>query len=165
MKLWVLIAVAGIAIVAMSAIHFFDRPGRGDVAPAFELPSIRGGNVSLSEFRGKTVVLVFFATWCGTCREEFPSLNQLAQDYNDKGLVVLAVSEDSNLQDLRYFEGIYKPSFDILWDKNGAVADIYQSFSVPEALTIDINGVIRHRHAGFTDWGNRALIDEIIKAE
>ena len=76
-----MIAIAGIAILAMSALQYLTRPGRGDVAPLFSLSALDGKSISIEDFRGKPVLLHFWATWCGSCIKEMPSLSRLDKDF------------------------------------------------------------------------------------
>ena len=140
-------------------------------APNFKLP-LRGSgkDLSLSQLRGQVVMLNFWASWCGPCREELPLLSKFAEDLREEGLAVLAVAEDdarSRPAMLAYVREL-KPSFLVLMDDDGVVADSYESWSVPETLFVDREGTIRWRHAGPVDWSsakNRQRVEALIRGE
>ena len=153
-RLWIVLAIAGIAIIAVSAFHYFTRPGAGDAAPAFELLSADGKSVNLEGYRGSPVLLHFWASWCGPCQWELPRLAQAVPSLASEGLAVLAVSEDDEQNQGAMLAAVREAQlpFPVLLDGNGRVADAYESWSVPETFFIDREGVIRWRHAGPVDW-------------
>lgn len=154
--------IAGIAIIAMSAYQFMTRLSSGDIAPPIELSTLDGKKVSLTEFRGRPVIVHFFATWCGVCQQEFPMLNSFNEYAKKEGFVFMAISEDANKKDLETFLNFTKPSFDVLVDANGKIADSYQSFGVPETFLIDKKGVVAWRRAGAIDWASKSVRDEFL---
>ena len=150
----------------MSAFHFFSRPSRGDPAPSFSLRSMSGAEIALDDFRGRPVLLHYWATWCGVCRQEFPSLIAFAREMAPEGLVLLAISEDGAggegaIDEFFRFES---PPFPILLDPEGAAADAYMSWGVQETVLVDSDGLIMWRRAGPVDWNGpemRALVREV----
>jgi len=166
-RIWIFIVIAGIGLVAMSAYHFLNRPGRGDIAYAFILNDLSGKPVSLADYRGKAVLLAFWASWCVYCRSEFPLLIQLNKDYNEKGLEVLIISEDT-LKDeyaLKSFLKEHPSDLKILLDIDALIADKFQSFGVPEFLLINRSGVIMRRLSGPVNWASdkaKGYIGEIL---
>ncbi|MFA5811436.1 MAG: TlpA disulfide reductase family protein [bacterium] len=167
-RLWIFLLIAGIAIIAVSAFQYLTRPGRGDPAPAFALPSLDSKEIDIEGYRGRPVLLHFWASWCGLCQEEFPSLVRLAKDYEAQGLVVLAISEDEarSYPTVRAFTQTMNASFPILLDGKGAVADSYQSWAVPETIFIDSAGTISWRHSGPVNWDSdpaRKMVSEFIQ--
>ena len=153
-RFWILIAIAGIAIVAMSAYQYLTRPSAGDPAPAFSLEALDGSTVSLADYRGRPVLLHFFATWCGVCMKELPALAKFAREAGSSGPAVVVISEDGEEGDalLRALFGKESPPFPVLLDRVGGIADLYQSFGVPETFLIDPEGTIAWRKAGPIDW-------------
>lgn len=122
----------------------------GRQAPDFTLPAVGGGEVALSAFRGKPVVLNFWATWCPPCREEMPAFQEF---YRQKGreVEVLAVnltgSERSPgaVQEFLREKGY---TFPVLLDVRGEVAGLYLVRAIPTTFFLDGGGVIRYRHTG-----------------
>jgi len=153
-RFWFVIIAAGIAVMAMSALQYLTRPRAGDQALPFELISIDSKPVSLEGFKGRPVIVHFWASWCGACRAEFPSLAQLQPEFAKEGLVVLAISEDEQPRDAAGFAAPFKSGLTVLFDPEGEVADSYQSFAVPETFFIDKDGKIAWRRAGPIDWGS-----------
>lgn len=162
-KYWVLILIAGIAIIAVSAFEFMKRPGKGDVAPTFVLPNLHGENISLDEFKGKPVLIHFWATWCGSCQEDFPNFVKFYEQYKSKGIVIISISEDRNKSDMvvKSFINTMKTDLPVLLDKDESVADSYYSFGVPEDVLIDKNGIIVSRSEGPVDWMSPKFLSKI----
>ena len=153
-RFWILVLTAGIAIMAMSAYQYLTRPSQGDPAPAFALPAMDGTTATLEQFRGRPLLVHFWASWCGVCVQEFPSLVRMAEAMAPEGVAVVAIAEDGERGDdaVRAFFRNGTPPFPVLFDRDGAVADAYQSFGVPESFLIGKDGIIAWRHAGPIDW-------------
>jgi len=125
----------------------------GNVAPEFTLTDMQGQKVSLSQFRGKVVIINFWATWCPPCREEMPSMEQLYRDFSAKGLVMLAVNaEENGEQAVTKFLQRTPYSFPILLDKDSIAQNAYGVFRFPESFIIDRNGVVVEKIIGGRDW-------------
>jgi len=120
----------------------------GQLAPEFTLAELSGGEVALSDFRNRVVVLDFWATWCSPCRASMPGLEALRTRYRDKGLVVVSVSLDRSGEDARsYLERNGYEEFIGLWESLAAakqVARLYGVFGIPRTFVIDRNGFIRY---------------------
>jgi thiol-disulfide isomerase/thioredoxin len=143
--------------------------GRNRTAPDFTLPDLEGKPVSLSDFRGKTVILNFWASWCEPCREEMPSLARLALMLEDrKDMVLLTVTTDEDLDaakdtlatlfaaDEELKQKLPKGTvpFIVLLDPElTVVTDKYGTTKYPETWIIDEDGFIRSRFDGARDWG------------
>jgi len=137
--------------------------GAQDAAHGFTLPDINGKKVSLSEFKGKVVILNFWATWCGPCRAEMPSLNKLYIALKDKGLAVIAISVDTSEKTVRPFIKEQKLSFPVLMDKDKAVSfDEYGIFGLPTTFLIDRNGMIVEKIPGEREWDTPQMKGKII---
>jgi peroxiredoxin len=142
----------------------------GDVAADFKLESLSGGPVKLSSLRGKVVFLNVWATWCGPCREEMPSMETLYEAFrNRKDFVILAVSQD------RRGRAAVQPyvernhfHFDILLDPDNVVGDTYNVSGVPETFIIDRKGRIVAHHMGAFDWSQtdvRQALNELLDSK
>ncbi len=125
----------------------------GSVAPDFSTVNIHGDKVTLSQYRGKVVILNFWATWCPPCREEMPSMEALHKAFADKGLVMLAVNVEENGKDaVTSFLQKSPYSFPILLDEDARIQNTYKVFRFPESFIIDKNGVVVEKIIGGRDW-------------
>ena len=116
----------------------------GKRAPDFDLRDLRGQNVKLSDYRGKqTVIVSFWATWCGPCRMEMPSLQSFYAKNRDKNVMVLAVSLDIDPEEARKYADAHKLAFPILLDENQRTAQTYDVEGIPTLFIVDKSGSVR----------------------
>lgn len=113
--------------------------------------SATAGNlaVDLDKYRGKVVVLDFWASWCVPCRRSFPWLNEMNEKYGPTGLVILGVNMDADQADAQSFLEEYPVDFRIIRDPDGELARQYDVIAMPSSYVIDRNGQIAARHLGF----------------
>jgi thiol-disulfide isomerase/thioredoxin len=136
-------------------------------APDFELERLSGGTVKLSELKGRVVLLNFWATWCGPCREEMPHLAKLYEKYRDQGLEILAITTDekSDRAKVAPFVAKYGMTFPVLYDVG--VADAYGVNGMPTTVYIDAQGRTRYQTTGFngddTAREQEVVIKELLK--
>jgi cytochrome c biogenesis protein CcmG, thiol:disulfide interchange protein DsbE len=164
-----LVAVLGAALVIVSS-NAGDRTTAvtvGKAAPEFEARALTGAKKSIADYRGKVVLLNIWATWCGPCRAEMPSIQALHAAFAAKGLSVVAVSVDDDGQgpQIEAFGKEFGLTFELLHDAPGAIQQIYQTAGVPESFVIARDGTIRKRWMGAEDWNspaNRALIEQLL---
>ena|SRR5215212_5760049 len=123
-------------------------PQEGQTAPEFTLRTLDGAEVRLSELRGKVVVINFWATWCGPCREEMPLLEQAKQEREADGLVILAVNVQESDGQVRPFVERLGLTYPIGMDKNGSLARRYEVRSYPTTYFIGRDGTIEGRRVG-----------------
>jgi cytochrome c biogenesis protein CcmG, thiol:disulfide interchange protein DsbE len=121
-------------------------------APDFTLKDPAGKNISLSAFKGKVVLLNFWATWCPPCRAEMPALNKLYREKKNRGLEIIAVSTDRSVSSVKDFLEKHKVDFPILFDEDRSAAKLYRVFSMPTTFLIDRNGTIVEKFYGEYDW-------------
>jgi peroxiredoxin len=125
----------------------------GEPAPNFQLQDLNGRLVTLSDLRGKVVLLNFWATWCGPCRVEMPAMEQLYQAFSRKDFEILAVSTDAQgVAITRPFQQENHLTFPILHDADYRVGLTYGARSLPMTFMVDRQGVIRHQIFGARDW-------------
>ena len=120
-------------------------PQEGFLAPDFRLETFGGDGYTLSELRGKPVLINFWASWCPPCRSEMPAIQKVYEEFQDQGFVVLAVNSthQDNLGDAITFAQIRKLTFPILLDKDGSVSDLYEVRSLPTTFFVDPQGIIQ----------------------
>ena len=130
-------------------------------AADFSLQGEDGKTYRLSDYRGKVVVLNFWATWCPPCREEMPSLESLWQKVKDKGIVVLAINVGEDSDAIFEFSGNYSMSFPIPMDHDGQVIKQYPVMGLPTTYVINSEGMVTHRAVGSREWDNDELIAKL----
>jgi peroxiredoxin len=134
----------------------------GKPAPDFTLKSTAGKNVRLAELKGDVVLINFWATWCGPCRQEMPLLEKLNQKYRDLGFVMLGINVEADTSGMQKYLKDVPVTFPILMDGNNSVAKLYGVDGMPNTVIVDRNGVVRHVHRGYKP-GYEAKYEEQIK--
>lgn len=146
------------------ALSLFANPGElktGVKARDFTLTSLTGKEVSLSSLRGKVVLLNFWATWCAPCRKELPELSLLQENLGRKGLVILAVSVDNEMENAKSFVQKYDLKLETLWDRDKKVTKLYDPETMPSSYLIDRNGNLRYVHTGYDEEEWKRILNEI----
>lgn len=139
---------------------------KGETAPDFTLQDLKGRTHSLSQYKGKVVLLNFWATWCEPCKKEFPHFERFLKTYKPKGLSVLAVSIDDARAKSEVGPTIYRYgyTFTVLLDSEKRVVGLYNpKHHSPYSVLIDRKGQIRKRHQGYQAGDENALEQEIKK--
>ena len=124
-------------------------PATGATAPDFTLRSNNGKNLKLSEHRGEVVMINFWATWCGPCRQEMPELERLYQKYRKAGFVLLGISVDDKPEAARTMAQQLKVTFPVLFDDRKQASRRYDVDAMPSTLLVDRNGIVRFVHRGY----------------
>ncbi|MDE0146568.1 MAG: TlpA disulfide reductase family protein [Nitrospira sp.] len=138
-------------------------PDMGSQAPDFQLIDLQGNWQALPDYRGKVVLLNFWATWCGPCRVEMPSMERVYQDLKDEGFAILAISSDPQGSIVtRPFVSAQGLTFPILHDSDYQVSGSYGVRTLPMSFLIDRNGTLNQRVFGARDW-NSAEARELIR--
>jgi thiol-disulfide isomerase/thioredoxin len=166
---WLKEAFVAFALVAIAAVgiskslqHFGGRTERARnaveadamdrPAPRFRLPVRGGGDVDLAELQGKLVLVNFWATWCPPCREEMPSLTQLAQQFDPRSFEVLAVSVDEGWAPVDRFFAQPKTAFRVALDEGAKMSRAYGTTKYPESYLVDGDGKVRLKFVGPRNW-------------
>ena len=124
-------------------------------APSFELPS-DSGNFSLEAHRNQVVYIDFWASWCVPCRHSFPWLNEMQARYGEDGFKVIGINLDHDKAKANKFLERVPADFEIAYDPEGTVADMYSLKVMPSSFLIDQEGNLIHKHKGFkASDGNR----------
>ena len=130
-------------------------------APDFTLKSSAGPNVRLQEQRGHVVLINFWATWCGPCRQEMPQLARLHEKYRSAGLVVLGVSVDDDVRHASEVAQRLGLGFAVLQDSDKAVSRRYDLATMPTTVLVDRDGRVRYLHRGYVAGTEDAYEREI----
>ncbi|WLD94159.1 peroxiredoxin [Alkalihalobacillus sp. AL-G] len=123
----------------------------GNKAPNFKLSTLDGKTVSLSQYRGKTVILNFWTTWCTYCKDEIPELINFHHLHKEDDVVILAVnlsSEEESLEPVAMFSDELEIPFTVPLDKEGKVATAYKVYMIPTTYVIASDGTIQHKIIG-----------------
>jgi peroxiredoxin len=120
-------------------------------APDFTLKTMDGPNLRLQEQRGRVVMVNFWATWCGPCRQEMPQLNKLYEKYRGSGFVLLGVNVDDDTRNAASVAGKLGVKFPVLLDTDKAVSKRYELATMPSTVIIDRDGKVRYVHRGYRD--------------
>jgi len=130
-------------------------------APDFTLKSRGGANIKLSELRGQVVMINFWASWCGPCRQEMPLLEQIYQHYQPMGFTLLGINveEDSAAADKVLKE--IPVSFPVLYDNRNRVSESYQVRAMPSTILIDRDGQVRYLHQGYKSGYEDAYQEQV----
>jgi peroxiredoxin len=138
----------------------------GGFAPDFTLKSAAGNNLRLSEHRGQVVMINFWASWCGPCRQEMPLLDELQQRYSPAGFTVLGVNVEQDPAQARRLLKQMDISFPILFDADSVVSKLYDVSAMPVTVMVDRDGKMRYLHKGFKpsyEASYRQQIKELIR--
>jgi len=118
-------------------------------APDFTLRAMDGPNMRLQEQRGRVVMINFWATWCGPCRQEMPHLNRLYEKYRASGFVLLGVNVDDDTRNAAEVAAKLGVKFPVLWDTDKKVSRLYDLATMPSTVLIDRDGKVRYVHRGY----------------
>lgn len=125
------------------------QPLLGQLAPDFALRSLRQQTLRLSEFRGEVVLINFWASWCGSCRQAMPAFNAMYEKYNRAGLVMLSVNLDDELHRAEHMTESLNIPFPVLYDERKEVGRLYLAEQMPLTVMIDRNGTVQRVYVGY----------------
>jgi thiol-disulfide isomerase/thioredoxin len=130
----------------------------GGKTPPLKLADANGRELNLSQYRGKTVVVNFWATWCEPCREEMPSLERLRTRMGEKSLEVIAVNVGEAPERVARFTREVPVTFPIVYDREGATAKAWQVRGYPTSFVVDPDGRVRYYFVGELDWSGADVV-------
>lgn len=163
------VLIAGLAL-AMIAVGFrsdptaVDSPLLGRPAPLFVLATLDGRQVDLAALRGRPVLVNFWASWCGPCRDEAPLLARADTEYGPAGLAVIGIVFQDTPENARAFMARYGQTFPGLIDPGGRTALDYGVFGIPETFFVGRDGGVVSRQVGPIDWPSlERQVQEIIR--
>jgi peroxiredoxin len=129
----------------------------GNPAPNFLIKDLKGNKITLSSFKGKPLLLNFWASWCPYCRKEKEHLNTLYNEYKDRGLVIVSISTDKSVSKVKKYLQKIPSEFIILSDLQGEVSAKYGVTALPTSFLITHNGKIKHKFLGYREWTSNGL--------
>ena len=151
--------VSGLAASA-SAPASADAPAAA--APDFNLPARDGSKVHLSELKGQVVMINFWASWCGPCRQEMPLLQQIQAKYEPLGFTLLGVNVEPDSAEAEKWLKNVPVTFPILFDRENSVSARFGVEAMPSSVLIDREGNVRHVHRGYKP-GDEAVYADLIR--
>jgi len=131
-------------------------------APDFTLRTTDGSNMRLQEQRGRVVMVNFWATWCGPCKQEMPHLNRLYEKYRSSGFMLLGVNVDEDARNATSTAAKLGVTFPVLLDAEKRVSRLYDLTTMPSTVIIDRDGRVRHLHRGYRE-GYEQTYDQQIR--
>ena len=130
-------------------------------APAFTLGSRAGQEVSLAQYKGQVVMINFWASWCGPCRQEMPLLESIYKKYNKMGFTMLGVNVEPDSNAANEWLKATPVSFPILYDRDSKVSKLYDVAGMPSTVIIDRSGKLRVLHRGYKPGDENEYLDSI----
>ena len=156
----VLFSLIGSFSLAAQATNL--KPVKGKVAaPALVLQDLQGKTHDLKDYKGQVVLVQFWATYCGPCRQEMPSMNKMMKKMGDVPFKILAVDMGETEEEVKQFVSEVKPEFTILMDEDGKSIGDWRVFAAPSNFIIDPEGNIRYTLFGGVEWDSDELIEKI----
>ena len=137
------------------------KPWNGTPLPAFELKDLSGREHRLLDYRGKVVVVNFWATWCEPCRDEMPALEKLQKKFAGRPFVVLAVNFDEPEARIRKFMSVLPLTFPVLLDRERKLAKAWNVRLLPATYVVDPDGEVRFSVLGELDWTAPEIVERI----
>lgn len=149
-------ALLALFLLAGTPAHAL-QPWSGGPPPALQLNDLDGASHRLEDYRGRVVLVNFWATWCGPCRAEMPSIERLRGQMAGKPFAVLAVNVGESERQARAFAETLPVGFTILLDRDTATAKAWGARILPATYVIGPDGRIRYRYFGELDWSSAAV--------
>jgi len=149
------------AIVAAFAISLPVLADPAGPAPQFTLTAKGGSDVSLSQYKGQVVMINFWASWCGPCRQEMPLLESIYKKYNKLGFTMIGVNVEPDSKAADDWLKATPVSFPILYDRDSKVSKLYDVAGIPSTVIIDRNGNLRKLHRGYKPGDENEYLDSI----
>jgi len=138
--------------VLLSSIAFMTQANElSGAAPDFTLKSNQGKNIRLQDLRGQVVMLNFWASWCGPCRQEMPLMDVIYKKYEKLGFTILAVNVDEDSSDADAFLNSVPVTFPVLYDNDSKVSELFDVDAMPTTVMIDRDGNKRFLHRGYKE--------------
>ncbi|MGH8133403.1 MAG: TlpA disulfide reductase family protein [Steroidobacteraceae bacterium] len=152
--------IAALVAAVTLALPALAGPG-GTPAPQFTLAARSGHDVSLAQYKGQVVMLNFWASWCGPCRQEMPLLEEIYRKYHKLGFTLLGVNVEPDSDAANEWLKQTPVSFPILYDKESKVSRLYDVEGMPSTVIIDRSGKVRMLHRGYKPGDENEYLDSV----
>jgi peroxiredoxin len=153
--------VAALLVTVFAATSLASSGLEGQPAPDFALKSSTGENLRLSEYRGDVVMINFWATWCGPCRQEMPLLDELYTRYERVGFNLLGVNIDDDPRRAMQMIEELGVHFPVLFDSKKDVSRLYEVEAMPVTVLVDREGTVRYVHHGYKPGYENKYLDQV----
>jgi len=155
--------MAALAAAALLALPALADVSAGGAAPPFTLRARDGSSLSLTQLKGRVVLINFWATWCVPCRKEMPLLESIYKQYSKRGFTLVAVDVESDSKEaLGWLKQLATPlSFPILFDTDSKVSQLYGVASMPSTVLIDRKGNVQWLHRGYVDGDEKQYVEKV----
>lgn len=150
---------AAALMLGITAVSFIPSAKAAELVPITQaqkaplinqrLPDMKGGEMALADFKGKVVLVDFWASWCGPCRESFPWMNSVQEKYVTQGLVVVGINLDQQPKEAEAFLKQVPANFTLLQDSKAFLPEAYGLIGMPSSYLLDREGRLRATHTGF----------------
>jgi thiol-disulfide isomerase/thioredoxin len=155
------IRIAAIAAALSVSLPALAGSSPAAPAPTFTLASRAGQDVSLAQYKGQVVMINFWASWCGPCRQEMPLLEGIYKKYNKMGFTLLGVNVEPDSNAANDWLKATPVSFPILYDRDSKVSKLYDVAGMPSTVIIDRSGKLRVLHRGYKPGDENEYLDSI----
>lgn len=159
----ILLCFTGLATQAWSQSNDLHPVEDQPLARDFELTDINDGVHRLADYRGKIMIVNFWATWCPPCRFELPSMERLWQKLKKEEVIMLGINVGEDADTIFTFTADYPVSFPLLMDRDSSVTKMYKVLGIPTSFIIDQEGRIVYRAVGTREWDEDLLIKKILE--
>ena len=153
---------SGTVIAGKEPLHFVKGT---PLAPEFSLEDVDGKRHDLKMYRGKIVIVNFWATWCPPCRFELPAMEKVWERLKDKGVVILGINVGEDEDTIFTFTADYPVSFPLLLDRDSSVTQKYPVIGLPTTYVINPSGKLIYKAIGTRDWNEDALVRKILELQ
>src|SRR5579864_3537165 len=161
MKLRIAAILAPFTAALMLTLPAHGTSSASGPAPQFTLDARSGSKISLAQYKGQVVMLNFWASWCGPCRQEMPLLENIYKKYNKMGFTLIGVNVEHDSKAAEGFLQQTPVSFPVIYDKDSTVSKAYDVSGMPSTVIIDRNGNIRVLHRGYKAGDENEYLDKI----
>ena len=156
-----LAALVALALPAWAAADSAADAVAPSPAPAFTLQATDGRQVSLAQFKGDVVMINFWASWCGPCRQEMPLLDSIYRKYKDMGFELIGVNVEPDSKAANAWLKATPVTYPVLYDPQSKVSQLYQVQAMPTTVIIDRSGTVRFLHRGYLPGDENAYLNSI----